>query len=505
MQSAAVGAAPYAEVHETHAGVVFLVGEHAYKLKKPEDFGFLDYSTRELRRAACHREVELNERLAPDVYQGVLDVVGPDAVPVDHLVAMRRMPDERRLSTLVRDGADIDDELRRIAHLLAAFHSRAERGPEIAREGTAAALRDRWMSSLTQIRPFQEQVLGGETPEIERLAMRFIDGRGELFASRIADDRIVDGHGDLLAGDIFCLDDGPRVLDCLEFDNRLRWVDGLDDAAFLAMDLERLGAPQAAATFLRAYADFVGDPAPAALHHHYIAYRAFVRAKVACLRQAQGDGEAAAEARMLERIALEHLHRGAVRLIIVGGSPATGKTTVAEALADRLGMTLLSSDRVRKERAGLGHWQSAAAGYKEGIYTEEASRAVYGELLRRAQELLSRGESVIVDASWSDALFRSHAEGLAATTLADFVELRCTAPEEVVAQRLAHRATAGSVSDADATIARSMAAAFHPWPKATPLDTSRPMRDVLTDALALAAPRPAVEPWHPHRPVMTAD
>ena len=159
------------------------------------------------------------------------------------------------------------------------------------------------------------------------------------------------GHGDLIADDIFGLDDGPRILDCLEFDDRLRWLDGLDDAAFLATDLERLGAPELAEQFLAAYAEYSGDPAPVSLRHHYVAYRAFVRVKVACLRAGQGDPAGGFEARHLAEVGLRHLRAGAVSLVLVGGLPGTGKSALAGAAADQRGVTLLSSDRVRKELA----------------------------------------------------------------------------------------------------------------------------------------------------------
>ncbi|MBV2364154.1 bifunctional aminoglycoside phosphotransferase/ATP-binding protein [Streptomonospora nanhaiensis] len=464
---------PYAAVHETHAGVVFLVGERAYKLKKPEDFGFLDYSTRELRRAACLRETELNRRLAPDVYDGVLDVVDAGGRPVEHLVAMRRMPEDRRLSTLVRRGADIGGCLRQIAHLLAAFHSRAARDSRVAAEGAAEALRGRWTSGFAQVRSLPGDITGGRVDEIERLVLRFIDGRRALFSARIAEGRVVDGHGDLLADDVFCLDDGPRVLDCLEFDDRLRFVDGLDDAAFLAMDLERLGAPEAARDFLRRYADLAGDPAPSALHHHYVAYRAFVRAKVAGLRHGQGDPGSGEQARALSALALKHLRAGAVRLILVGGTPATGKSTLAGELADHTGAVRLSSDRLRKETAGIAPTASAAAAYRSGLYAPEATDRVYADLLGRARRLLGLGESVVLDASWSSAAHRAAARALAAETAADLVELRCTADDDVVTSRIAERARTGSESDADVAVARAMAAAFDPWPQAHRVDTSR--------------------------------
>ncbi|MDT0305194.1 bifunctional aminoglycoside phosphotransferase/ATP-binding protein [Streptomonospora wellingtoniae] len=465
---------PYAAVRETHAGVVFLVGDRAYKMKKPENFGFLDYSTRELRLAACRREVDLNRRLAPDVYDGVFDVSDARGNAVDHLVAMRRMPDARRLSTLVHLGADVGADLRRIARVLAAFHFDSDRGDEISAQGAAPALRGRWRDSFAQVRALPQDVLEKRTDEIECLALRFVDGRHALLTSRIDQGRIVDGHGDLLTDDVFCLDDGPRILDCLEFDDDLRFVDGLDDAAFLAMDLERLGAADAADSFLEHYADFAGDPAPTALRHHYTAYRAFVRAKVACLRAQQGGQGAGDQAHLLADICLRHLRESAVRLVVVGGTPATGKSTLAGHLADRRGMVRLSSDRVRKERAGLDPLQSAAAAHGTGLYSAGNTGAVYRDLLDRARRLLAMGESVVLDASFADTRHRHGARDLAEEAQADLTEIHCTAPADEIDRRLTRRAReADSVSDADARVARRMEAAFAEWPEAVVVDTSK--------------------------------
>jgi aminoglycoside phosphotransferase family enzyme len=286
---------PWAQVAETHAAVVFLAGDRACKLKKPVKLGFLDFSTPQARAAACAREVELNREFAPDVYLGVAELRGPDGQVCDHLVVMRRMPAARRLSTLVCSRAPVAGPLRQVARVLAARHAKAARGPQIAEQGSRDALHSRWADNIEQTRAIQARLAPREPldpaviEEAERLALRFLAGRAPLFDARIRDGRIVDGHGDLLADDIFCLDDGPRILDCLDFDDRLRWLDGLDDAAFLAMDLERLDALALAEQFMAAYADYSGDPAPVSLRHHYVAYRAFVRVKIACLRVVQGD------------------------------------------------------------------------------------------------------------------------------------------------------------------------------------------------------------------------
>jgi hypothetical protein len=489
---------PFAAVRETHIGVVFLAGDRAYKLKKPVSLGFLDFSTRERRLAACDREVELNRRLAPDVYLGRATVSEVDGSPGEPLVVMRRMPDDRRLSTLVRSGAPLEDAVTRLARVLAAFHAGAERGPHVDLEGSREALTARWEASFAQVEDVGARTLSAESrAEIAGRTRDFLAGRAALFASRVAEGRIVDGHGDLLADDVFVLDDGPRVLDCLEFDDHLRRLDGLDDVAFLAMDLERLGRPDLGALLLDRYAEYSGDPAPAALRAHYIAYRAFVRVKVACLRHAQGDAAAAEEARAYADIAVRHLRRGEVRLVLVGGLPGSGKTTVAGLLADELGAVLLSSDRLRKELAGLDPVRHAAAPYRSGIYTPEHTERTYAELLRRAGELLSRGESVVLDASWSAASERDLARKVAERTYSTLVPLRCTAPVDVADTRLRtrtgslagygpakRRAERGNptLSDADPAIAHAMAADAAPWPEATDIDTSGTPEAALTEA-----------------------
>jgi aminoglycoside phosphotransferase family enzyme/predicted kinase len=464
---------PFVAVRETHVGVVFLVGELAYKLKKPVRTAFLDFSTRQRRLEACRREVELNRRLAPDVYLGMAEVTGVDGRPCDHLVVMRRMPEEQRLATLLSAGAPVDDAVRQLARMLAVFHAGARRGPQITAEGRDA-LRARWLDHFVDLRRFHGTVLDGALMvELERLALCFLDGREPLLATRQRAGRIVDGHGDLLTSDIFCLDDGPRVLDCLEFDDRLRYLDGLDDAAFLAMDLEYRGAAELATQFLDSYAEFAGDPAPPALRHHYIAHRALIRARVACLRSEQDDGpvhdSSLEEARRYTAIAARHLHAGQVRLVLVGGLPGTGKSTISNTLAGELGMVVLSSDRVRKEVHGLAPHQPAAAPYQQGLYSPAATERTYTELLTRAARCLAQGESVVLDASWTDAARRAAAAELARRAHVELVTLQCTAPPEVIAQRLCQRR--GSVSDADEAISRAVAAHADPWPQASPIPT----------------------------------
>jgi aminoglycoside phosphotransferase family enzyme/predicted kinase len=502
---------PWAQAIETHSAVVFFAGNRAFKLKKPVSLGFLDFSSLPARAAACGREIEFNREFAPDVYLGLAEVHGSDGRVCDYLVVMRRMPASRRLSTLVRSHAPMAGPLRQVARILAAQHAKAARGPQITEQGSRDALRRRWADNIEQTRKIQARLEPREPldpsaiAETERLASRFLAGRPALFQARASGGHVLAGHGDLLADDIFCLDDGPRILDCLEFDDRLRWLDGLDDAAFLAMDLERLGAPALAEQFTSCYAEYSGDPAPVSLHHHYVAYRAFVRAKVACLRAETADAAAGFEARQLAEVALRHLRAGAVTLVAVGGLPGTGKSALAGAAAGRLGFTVLSSDRIRKELAGLPAEASARAPYGHGIYTAEWTERAYGELLRRAAVLLAHGESVIADASFASASQRAAAAATAAAASADLVQLHCTASGELAARRVSARAD--GISDADPGIARDMAAVMAPWPDAMVIDTESggiagTPDDFMQQALEAFRPDGPEHVWRPARPYM---
>lgn len=440
-----------AAVRETRIGLVVLAGDRAYKAKKPVVTAVCDFSTLALRRAALEREHRLNARLAPDVYLGTTELAGAGCG--EPVLVMRRMPESARLSNLIRSGADPSRAVRGVARRVAAFHAGAARGPAIDAAGSAAALAQRWQRLLDELAPFRDTVLpGDDLDEARRLADGFVAGRSALFASRIEQGRIVDGHGDLVADDVFCLEDGPRVLDCLDFDDTLRFVDGLDDVCLLAMDLERLGAPDVAAQLLEDYADFSADPAPAALRDHFIAYRAGARATMDCARHAQaGEKATAVGARAHLARALDHLRRGEPRLALVGGLPGTGKSTVAADLANATGAVLLAGD---------------------GLTDTTSPDGVCAELLERAELLLGLGESVVLDASWTDRRHREQALAVARRTCARAVQLECRAPAELAAARIRHRA--GPASDATPAAAVALAERADPWPDADPVTTTAP-------------------------------
>jgi aminoglycoside phosphotransferase family enzyme/predicted kinase len=456
---------------ETHISVLAFQGERVYKVKKAVRLPFADFSTLELRRADCEREVALNRRLAPEVYLGVEDVRAAGAV-VDAAVVMVRMPAARRLSQLVTAGAGVAPCLDALAARMAEFHGTAATGGAVDDAASAGAIAQLWGRS------FDEYAVDRDV--LAPFVARYLAGRERCFADRVRAGRARDGHGDLLADDVFCVDESPRVLDCLEFDDRLRFGDVLADVAFLAMDLERLGRADLARRFLDRYRAITNDAWPPSLEHFYVAYRAHVRAKIAALA---GDDERAAQLVYLTRA---HLERGRVRLVLVGGSPGSGKTTLATGIARAAGLPVLHSDEVRKELAGLMPGTGAAAALDEGLYGPAWTERTYDMLCSRAEELLGSGASVIIDASWSDARWRARAGDVAAATASDLVALRCDAPAELGAARAAAR-RAGA-SDAGPDIARAVAARFAPWPDAHVLDTTVAAADATRAALALIGP-----------------
>ncbi|MBO0709270.1 MAG: AAA family ATPase, partial [Candidatus Dormibacteraeota bacterium] len=426
------------EVHETHVSYVFLVGDRGYKLKKPIRTAFLDFSTADRRLLACRRELELNRRLAPDVYLGVNTIVGERGEPLDHLVVMRRMRDEERLSRLLAEGADVDRGLRQVARQLAGFHARMPTSPAIAGAGSPEAVRRIWDQNFEEMRSFSGSLVPeAGVGEAQRLVARYLDGRVPLLRSRMTEGLVRDGHGDLLAGDIFFTADGPRVLDCLEFDDQMRYGDVVLDIAFLAMDLEHRGRPREARRFLDHYREAAGVSWPGSLEHHYVAYRALVRCKVACLREQEGM-PGAREARSLLDLCVRHLRQGRVRLVLVGGEPGTGKSTLARRLGESAGLVVLRSDEIRKDLAGVPHTTSLGD-RAETWYAPDATAATYAELLRRARVKLEQGESVVLDASWSDARRREEAAELGRQTSSDLLQLRCQVPAAIADARLRAR------------------------------------------------------------------
>ncbi|MBJ7328585.1 MAG: AAA family ATPase [Solirubrobacteraceae bacterium] len=440
-------------VRETHVSWVALTERHAYKLKKPVSLDFVDQTTPDLRRALCEDELSVNADLAGDVVLRVEPItgragaerLGGNGPALDWVVVMRRFDEHKTMAGRLADGTLTADHVVATARRLRAFHDAAARPACEDPDTDLAAAWDRNAAALATLAPRPARV-----EALRRAGAAFISRRRSTILARAEAGAIVDGDGDLRAEHVLLEDDGVvRVVDRLEFDPRLRRVDVGDDLAFLLMDLERLGHPDVAAGLIAAYRADGGDPGDDELVAGFARYRAEVRAKVAFERAAGTESASAqtrarAEADALLGLAERLAWRARGRIVLcVCGPPASGKSTLATALGERLGAPVLSSDRVRRA-LGAPDYSPAGRG------------AVYAELGRRAAALAPRG--VIVDATFGDPLLADAFRDAAGLADARLVWVECVAPLDVRLARATRRAAAGdSDSDADAEVAERLA------------------------------------------------
>lgn len=462
----------HVEVRETHISMVFLAGARAFKLKKPLVLDFLDYGTPERRREMCEEEVRLNRRLAPDIYVGVVGV-GKTAEGVrlldagdprasDFLVEMRRYDDIDTLDAHLSRGRPGAEVFASIGRLLARFHGEAR--PVRVAGAPALAVERTYSRNLDELLGYCESL-----PEADELvalghaAHGFIRRHEACLSDRAHHRRIREGHGDLRAEHVV-LGDRIRIVDCVEFDPALRQLDVADDLAFLVFDLTRLGAPEAADQLVRAYREAGGDPGSDALVSFYAGYRAAVRAKVALVRGAQapaGPERASArrEAAALLALAGRFAWRARLPLILVlCGAPAAGKTTLAGAVCARSGLPHLSTDRVRKELAGVEPTARASG----EVYSRAWSERTYATLGRRAAEALRELGGAVVDGTFRHAADRrAFFDQLNAN--APVLVVECRAPARVLERRAVGRAKDGArVSDADPAVVRRESTRWDP-------------------------------------------
>jgi aminoglycoside phosphotransferase family enzyme len=361
---------------ETHISRVYLRGEHVYKTKRAVNFGFLDFGTLAARKAACDAEVELNRRLARDVYLGVVAIVGEpgaalrfvpasDVDPQEVLewaVHMKRLDEGQRADALLTQGQLARADLEAVARLLADFHRAARADAHTAAFGEAAVIQGNVDENFAQVEAtIADHLSESERAELEDFQRRFLTTHAALFARRVREGRVRDGHGDLRLEHVYREQDGYVVLDCIEFNERFRFADVCADLAFLAMDLRYHDRVELAEYFVSSYACASGDYELYALLDFYESYRAMVRAKVTSFLAEDGEVQAATrerarhEARRYYLLALSAARRSVrpSRMVIVAGLVASGKSTLAEALAAELAVPLLSADCTRKELLGM--------------------------------------------------------------------------------------------------------------------------------------------------------
>lgn len=465
---------------QTHVSWIFLAGDYAYKIKKPVNFGFLDFSSLDRRRFYCDEEVRLNRRLCPETYLGVVPVrAAPGGASfhgvgdvIDYAVKMKRLPAAQMADRLLAEGKLSSDDIRAVAMTVAAFHRDAARSPEIAAFGSREAVGRNCEENFQQIGKFVGETISQEDLSLLRgWVERFLVDKEALFADRVARGCICEGDGDIHLENI-CLTERVCIFDCIEFSDRFRCGDVAADIAFLLMDLEFHDRRDLATVFLDTYIAASGDAGVRELTGFYSLCRAIVRGKVESLRLRDAGFTAAEQAAARERaIRYFRLARGyalraalSPRLIVFCGLSGSGKSAIAAMLARELGLERLSSDRIRKELAAVAPPQGPDGEGVSGMYTPAYNRATYDEIVRRADLLLAAGGGAIVDATCQRSSDRERFRRLAAERQLPLSFVMVTCPEEMVRRRLEERQRAGtSASDADWGVFLHQQTTFEPF------------------------------------------
>jgi aminoglycoside phosphotransferase family enzyme/predicted kinase len=451
-------------LQETHISRVFLTGEFVYKIKKPVDLEFLDFTTLEKRHHFCQLEVDLNRRLTHDVYRGVVPITKKDqgyelegpGEPVEYAVKMKQLSAGSTMARLLRKGKIDNRQIDRLARVLAAFYDAARMDPKITAAGSWRTVKTNCEENFSQTAEFAGNLIDRRRYQIISSASRaFLHHHRDLFDRRAEENKIREGHGDLRTDHVYFTPKGIQIIDCIEFNERFRCNDIAEDLAFLAMDLDAKGYSDTARSLLEAYGHHSSDPDIFVLMDFYKCYRAFVRAKVNCLRLKQSqlaEGEQVQLRRQTRRfidLAYEYALQFARPTVwVVCGMIASGKSTLAKAMADALQIKALRSDVVRKKLFDRQVFESQEEEFEKGIYRQEATSLTYGKLLLLAQEEIERGNSVILDATFSREDQRREVLRLVEDMDADLVFVECRCREIVIRNRLRDRSKSPVISDA---------------------------------------------------------
>ena len=468
------------EIRQTHISVVFLAGQCVYKIKKPVNLGFLDFTSLEKRRHFCEEEVRLNRRLAPEVYLGVVPVVRNDGGlrfecdgnVIEWAVKMQRLPDRATLQNhLFRHEVGFD-AIRALADRIASFHRQAETNDRIAAFGrfdaVAKQIRDVFARTASMIgTTVQQSVFDRVKTRTEEALARLhavIEGRATRGAPR-------DCHGDLHLDHIYLFPDRSPpsdlvIVDCIEFNERLRFIDPVADMAFLAMDLAFHGRRDLAHVFADAYFRVAHDSEGRELLPLYTTYRATVRGMVEGLELVESEVSDSEKAAALARgrahwlLALGECEPPGRKpcLLLAVGLPGTGKSTLARHLAKSAGLSLIRSDVIRKELAGIPTEENTPPALQPTIYSQDWTERTYAECLRRAEHLLFNGQRVIVDATFREDRHRQLFLDTAAKWAVPSALFVCQANPQTIRQRL--EARHGDASDADWSVYQHLAASW---------------------------------------------
>lgn len=454
---------------QTHISHVFIADFFVYKLKKPVNFGFLDYSKLKKRKKYCYREVELNRRLSDDIYLGVTGFArqnekfvfeedNPDSESiVEYAVKMRKLPDEYFLHRYIEEDSLTTEHLDRVADTLASFYLNQNKSADLSKWGEVETIKVNTNENFAQT----EKFIGNTIHRRSFYAIRYFTNRyfqqnEQFFQHRTETGRIVDGHGDLHLEHIHITPDKVQIYDCIEFNERFRYGDLAADLAFLAMDLDFNGCRNEEHYFIKQMAKKLNDKELLQIIDFYKCYRAYVKGKVKSLQSAEEEVSKENRERSVKiaaryfKLSLQYALIGSKPVVIIFmGRIGTGKSTLAAYLAEQLNIEHFSSDKIRKSLAKLPLTGRTPQPRREALYAPTMSDKTYSSLITKAMEKTNQGEPVILDATFGAKRLRRKLTDCFESNRIEYIFVEVQASDKTIADRLKVREKQNNViSDA---------------------------------------------------------
>ena len=449
------------KIIQTHISYVFIADDLVYKIKKPVNFGFLDFTTLELRKLYCEKEVELNRRLCPEIYLGVVPVsltkdgykFEDNSNVIEYAVKMKRLPEDGMMQKILKDRALTEKHIDLIVDLLVPFYKSARTGEGVNQFGYIETIFFNTEENFTQTEGFVGKALNRwRYGEIVSWTRNFIKEKAFLFEKRIKEGFIREGHGDLYSANI-CFEDFKKVyiFDCIEFNERFRSGDVASDIAFLSMDLDFHDYKELSEYFVKIYVEKAEDRDLLKLLNFYKCYRAYVRGKIGCFTSMDKGLTEEQRAEALKNAQryfdLAYLYaEGVPKLFVVFGLSGTGKSTLARALSEKTLSEWIPSDIVRKTLAGIAPTEHQFEPFEKGIYGKEYTDKTYKKMIEIAKEALKKGRDVVLDATFRERAYRDIVQR--ELGFANIYWIWCTAPDSVVKERFMKRKESQDISDA---------------------------------------------------------